>query len=244
MCSILKPLNDDFTSAIDNTTTLTNKVGAFGRSLKDIRAVYSVEGWSGVKNMFANTSESIVTSRDIDMLKSYNAEVAAGVDPTVALKNNMIGASKGAISLAEKAGKAGVDIQSLKVSADSASTSLMGARIAATAFNMAITMGISVAITKIIELCNWLATLHDTQQKNAEDEASNAQQKATDAGNELKDIQSLIDKYKELAAKGKVSFANRDEAREVQEKITKLVGSQAENLDLVNGKLDEQLKKY
>ena len=243
MCSILKPLNDDFTSAIDNTTTLTNRVGAFGRSLKDIRAVYSVEGWSGVKNMFANTSESIVTSRDIDMLKSYNAEVAAGVDPTVALKNNMIGASKGAISLAEKAGKAGVDIQSLKVSADSASTSLMGARIAATAFNMAITMGISIAITKVIELCNWLVNLHDTQQKNAEDEAANAQQKATNADNELKDIQSLIDKYKELAAKGKVSFANRDEAREVQEKITKLVGSQAENLDLVNGKLDEQLKK-
>ena len=104
-------------------------------------------------------------------------------------------------------------------------------------------MGISVAITKIIELCNWLANLHDTQQKNAEDEAANAQQKATDTDNELKDIQSLIDKYKELAAKGKVSFANRDEAREVQEKITKLVGSQAENLDLVNGKLDEQLKK-
>lgn len=243
MCSILKPLNDDFTSAIDNTTTLTNRVGAFGRSLKDIRAVYSVEGWSGVKNMFANTSESIVTSRDIDMLKSYNAEVAAGVDPTVALKNNMIGASKGAISLAEKAGKAGVDIQSLKVSADSASTSLMGARIAATAFNMAITMGISIAITKIIELCSWLANLHDTQQKNAEDEAANAQQKATDANNELKDIQSLIDKYKELAAKGKVSFSDRDKAREIQEKITKLVGDQADNLDLVNGKLDEQLKK-
>lgn len=139
--------------------------------------------------------------------------------------------------------KGTVTMQGLESATGTTTRSLVGAKIAATAFNMAITMGISIAITKIIELCSWLANLHDTQQKNAEDEAANAQQKATDANNELKDIQSLIDKYKELAAKGKVSFSDRDKAREIQEKITKLVGDQADNLDLVNGKLDEQLKK-
>ena len=61
---IFKTINDDFTSAIDNTTTLTNKIGLFGKSLKDIKAVWDVEGWSGVKNMFSLS----ITDRDIEKL--------------------------------------------------------------------------------------------------------------------------------------------------------------------------------
>ncbi|MCH5300211.1 MAG: phage tail tape measure protein [Ruminococcus sp.] len=60
---------------------------------------------------------------------------------------------------------------------------------------------------------------------------------------ESKQLSSLIQKYKELAAADTTDSGTREKIKNIQDEITSLVGSQADNLDLVNGKLDEELAK-
>lgn len=58
-------------------------------------------------------------------------------------------------------------------------------------------------------------------------------------------IEELVEQYKALAEanNGVYDTTTAEEVRGIQNKITDLVGEQAKNLDLVNGKLDDQLEK-
>lgn len=60
-----------------------------------------------------------------------------------------------------------------------------------------------------------------------------------------KSIKELVDEYEALAEAngGAFSGESAEKVRSIQDKITDLVGDQADNLDLVNGKLDEEIKK-
>ena len=60
-----------------------------------------------------------------------------------------------------------------------------------------------------------------------------------------KSIKELADEYEDLAESndGVFSGESAEKVRNIQSKITDLVGDQASNLDLVNGKLDEEIKK-
>ena len=75
-------------------------------------------------------------------------------------------------------------------------------------------------------------------------DAANAEAEAHQ--NNAKSLAELIQEYKELADKnGGGAFDDKaaKEVETIQDKITKLVGAQADNLNLVNGKLDEEIKK-
>lgn len=87
---------------------------------------------------------------------------------------------------------------------------------------------------------------------------SDATKKASEAADELKQtsmeeaqkarekvqsIEDLILKYKELANSENQDSSTRKEIKSIQSQITDLVGNQADNLDLVNGKLDDQISK-
>lgn len=54
-------------------------------------------------------------------------------------------------------------------------------------------------------------------------------------------ISEVLSKYKELAADGIIDTGELETARGLQEQLTALVGKQAENYDLVNGKIEDQI---
>lgn len=56
-------------------------------------------------------------------------------------------------------------------------------------------------------------------------------------------MNDLIAQYSKLASAGDFDSSSREQARSIQDQITELVGSQANNLDLVNGKLDDEVSK-
>ena len=60
---------------------------------------------------------------------------------------------------------------------------------------------------------------------------------------EIKSLDELIRKYEELKSKSVMDSDTREEIKGIQYDIVDLVGSEAKTLDLVNGKLDEQLSK-
>ena len=83
--------------------------------------------------------------------------------------------------------------------------------------------------------------------KEASEEADELKEKSTEesekAQEEIKSVDELIDKYKELAKSDTQDTSVRQQIRDLQGQITDLVGNQADNLDLVNGKLDDEIAK-
>ncbi len=80
-------------------------------------------------------------------------------------------------------------------------------------------------------------------QRQAEEQAQKSKEAANAAKEESSSLTELISKYKELASADKIDTETRAEIKDIQSQISDLVGSQADNLDLVNGKLDEELNK-
>ncbi|RGF60180.1 hypothetical protein DV740_03915 [Roseburia sp. AF02-12] len=78
----------------------------------------------------------------------------------------------------------------------------------------------------------------------AADEAfSDTTEKVQKNEEEAKSLDELISKYKELKESENLDVDSRKEIKEIQNDIADLVGVQASNLDLVNGKLDDEIAK-
>ncbi|MCQ5164509.1 hypothetical protein NE645_00630 [Roseburia hominis] len=78
----------------------------------------------------------------------------------------------------------------------------------------------------------------------AADEAfSDTTEKVQKNEEEAKSLDELVSKYKELKTSGNLDVDGRKEIKELQNDIADLVGVQASNLDLVNGKLDDEISK-
>lgn len=104
---------------------------------------------------------------------------------------------------------------------------------------MVIVKGVQFLVDKFSELAN--AEKHASENANELYNTSNEiVQKNKEETNSLTE---LISKYKELKNNGDLDLDTRKEIKVIQNDIAELVGSQAKNLDLVNGKLDDELQK-
>ena len=103
---------------------------------------------------------------------------------------------------------------------------------------------ISVAtVTTVVSLLVMAINAVDTAQKQA---AANAQAAASKAQTQAEKIKDLVEQYEELAKAQSAegwTVEQRKKVETIQSSITSLVGEEAKNLDLVNGKLDEQYGK-
>ena len=95
------------------------------------------------------------------------------------------------------------------------------------------------AITALVGVINGAS---EAAREAAEQSAEKSKELINKNKEKLSSLDDLVSKYKELAESDKTDSANRESIKKIQDEITQLVGSQAENLDLVNGKLKEQLK--
>lgn len=119
----------------------------------------------------------------------------------------------------------------------------VGLQLATTAMNMAITAGVSWLISKGIEGINYLINRREIAFEKAKEEADEAQKLTEEYKAENQQLNELISKYKQLAESENADSPEvRAEISDIQSEITEMVGQQAENLDLVNGKLDKELE--
>lgn len=139
--------------------------------------------------------------------------------------------------------KGKASMEGLKNAQNVAKTSTIGLTIAQTALNMAISMGLMVAISLAIKGFDKLVNSAKRASEAADEAFSETNDKVQEYDNELKSLDELIAKYKELKESGNLDLEGRKEIKEIQNDIADLVGTQAKNLDLVNGKLDDEIKK-
>ncbi len=109
-------------------------------------------------------------------------------------------------------------------------------------------MGISASATQIaisaLTAAISIGIIFYQRWKQAQEEKRQAMDDAAKSANEeRKALSALIDEYKRLAASGNIDEGSRETVKNLQQQITDLVGDQADNLDLVNGKLDDQITK-
>ena len=119
----------------------------------------------------------------------------------------------------------------------------IGLQVATAALNAAITMGLSFAIQAVVSGLDNLIHYAERASEAADELKEKNMEEAKAAQEEVEKLDELIAKYKELAESENQDSSTRNEIKEIQSDIVDLVGAQARNIDLVNGKLDEQYEK-
>lgn len=119
----------------------------------------------------------------------------------------------------------------------------MALELATTALNAAISFGIgaaiSAAIAGITALINHYSNLREKNEEAAEQfkQTSDAIQEQT---NKIKELQKVVENEKSTSGE---LYDARSDLLDIQREIIDTYGKQAEGIDLVNGKLDEEIEK-
>lgn len=131
-------------------------------------------------------------------------------------------------------------IGNLSIGAKAGQVALKGLALAG---NMVAGALIGLVLSAIVNGLNDLTHAAENASKAADELYDKSNEKVEKNKEELESLDELIEKYKTLRNSNDTDVNTRKEIQEVQYKIADLVGEQAKNLDLVNGKLDDQLDK-
>ena len=233
--------------------TIDNELKVFGKTiltttehLKNLETVsatvYNKNGKFTLEGLAVNTSQSVSNFTKLsNAFKVYNNNLNKSTQlqnayiKAVGNQNNSLGNYLAGLNGA-KASMGGY-IKSLI----SAKAATIGLEIASTALNMALSLGVSLAISAIISQISKLIT--------AQEDARKKSLELTNSYKEQKDsLDSQIEKYKELKESLDNGNLSTNEVRSVKEQLLEIqkslidsYGTEASNLDLVNGKYREQL---
>lgn len=200
----------------------TGNLDISDKTKKDLETLKDLQGTTGaagdLKSLFSDIDEDFSKFLDKvdmsgDVFKQYQTHMKKNQEST---------------SLFSRASKAaGITLKEL------------GAILGSMAATWAIGEVISLAITGLDKFAN-----SAKRASEAADEAfSDTNEKVQKNEEEAKSLDELISKYKELKTSENLDVDGRKEIKEIQNDIADLVGVQASNLDLVNGKLDDELSK-
>ena len=233
---------------------LPTTIGAITLALSALGKNAGIFSMSGNKlQVFGKSFKQLITdfksTRNIDFkaLTNFNNAINSGVPKIQAYKEHISGMSdntrKAAVSIAS--GSKTIDdfgnkTKSLGIGAKAAAVGVTALNVA---MNMLISMGVSLAIQGIITGLDNLINRQEKAAEKAKELADNSRDTAQKQAEETNTLTTLIARYKELASSETQDSSTRSEILSIQSQITALVGDQAGGLDLVNGKLDEQISK-
>lgn len=217
-------------------TALSTKNKGFFRFLQP-----DGDGKSGIKALLGSNiftaSKASIPSNLKDIFSDYNAAATQAGNLTDALKVKITELSNGNRDLSRYltnlGGKATASIDAYTASLDAAGKQTVILNLKTIALNAALSLAIAGAIAGISYL------VHRTEE---------LQQKAISSADELQrtteSLTTLTQQYKDLyeANGGTWNPTTLETVRDIQSQIVDLVGEQGSQIDLVNGKLDDQLK--
>ena len=223
-----------------------NKFGILKTSYADIINALKSDGLRGALNsVWAGNG---ITKSDVENIKKYNALIDEGVNGQSAFYRTMLSSSKGAKELVASCNGFAVSQKKIDAATKNSTSSLiankaamLGMKAAAIALNAALTMGLSFAISKLCEGLDYLINYSERASEEARGRAQESRQTAAAHLDECKTIDDLIQKYRELADGDMRNVETREQIADIQKQIVDLFGNEAEGIDLVNGKLEDQL---
>ena len=184
--------------------------------------------------------QNLLSDSDISAIKAYNAEIDKCVTSQTAFNRTMLNTSQQAQNVVAAANGNKVALEGMTKASKAAE---LGMKALSIAGNMIATMVISLVLSEAISWLNDLAHAEENARKRSEELTSSYE-------DEKKNIDDSIAKYKELSEKLNDSSLSTSEVKSikeqllsVQDQLNKKYGAEATQIDLVNGKYDEQIKK-
>ncbi|MBO6289152.1 MAG: hypothetical protein J6N45_02360, partial [Alphaproteobacteria bacterium] len=224
-----------------------NQFQVFGKSIKqistDFNSLKQINLGAGINSIFAPAE----TNQSLIALQNFSKAIDSGVPKVQAYKQYISGMSaetrRAAVDIASGAKTVEDFGRSAQSSGIKAKVAAVGVTVLNAAMNMLITMGISAAITGIIRGLDELIHHQEKAAEKAKEMAHNSRDAAQAQAERTDNLSSLISKYEELASSENQDSSTRSEILSIQDQIVSLVGAEGSQIDLVNGKLDEQLQK-
>ena len=249
----LKGLIENLTSFIDLLDNVVNKFGTLPTLLATISGGMALSGRGLLKFDVNNGTFSLLNKNVIGLKDNYTQlQTAIGRYNSLSTKsasfqtayNNALAKSNSSIGkylsgLNGATASIGGYAKHLVV----AKAKTIGLQVATTALNVALTMGLSIAIQAIATKLSDLVHAQKNASESAHELAQESKEEAKSQRERVDSINELIAKYKELANSDTQDTDTRNQIKEIQNEIVNLVGNQAGNIDLVNGKLDTELEK-
>lgn len=255
------------TEIIKSLGMLPGLIGAVGgiHSAASNRGLFQIDetkdwGGSGIgitffRNMTKSMEEFAKQAKiDVACLQQFEDAVASGSYKAENFDQILTGASERARTYAVETQGAKESTQAFKASQDAIVKSMghvnIKAKLAAVgvqalniALNTLIWMGVGAAINLAAVGFDKLANATSHAGEKADEFTRRQKELASAAAEEVSSLDELIAKYEQLRSGEYVNAETSQQIRDIQNEITALVGTQVNYLDLVNGKLDEELKK-
>ena len=219
----------------------------FGKNIKqvvsDFKSLKQISTGAGVNSIFSSPE----SNQSLIALQNFSKAIDSGVPKVQAYKQHISGMGeatrKAAVQIASGSKSVNDLGKSAKASGIAAKAAAVGVTALNIAMNMLITMGISAVIQGIITGLDNLIHYEEKAAEKSKEIAQSSRDAAQKQAEQTDSLSSLIVKYKELAENDVQDASTRDEILDIQNQIVDLVGDEASGIDLVNGKLDEQIAK-
>ena len=206
-----------------------------GNNSKDVKALlgYSKE-LATINEAQANGLIDIKQNNEL-AAKAYETHIASVEGLSESTKSTAKAMQSGAVSAKGFADSAGAIGAGAKVAA-------VGLKALSIAANMLFNMAIAAVITAIIKGIDNFIHRAEIAAEKAREAAKAAMDVAAEQEESYASLISLVDEYRSLSASGQIDTANLEKARDIQNQIVQIVGSQVDGMDLVNGASKAQLE--
>lgn len=254
-----KQMVDNLTSLLEIINSLTKSIGGLGTAFTAFMAYKGLRGqgifdifrtgatsiWGGVKNFF---TQPILSQKGIDLgltqdsiqrLNQYNNLIKQNVSITSAYHQTMRGADDATKLAARSIANGSVQMNELTIASKAAA---IGMNMLNAAMNIGVTLVVSYGITQLVKKMDELIVTEEEAKQQHDELVQSIKSNIAQHNAEQKEIQSLLAEYKSYGEYTSYTAEQKEQLKSIQEQLIDTYGLEAEGIDLVNGKYEEQNK--
>ena len=236
---------DKFSGNIgDVLDTAIEKVGEFTSRIENGKLGDKMEH---LANSAGDAAEQLLDLAG-DVLPLFFGMLADGLNFVLEFRNEIgavvtaVIAFKGAMAIGNVISAAVTAIKSFSLAAEIATAKQIALNAAAAANPYVLVASALAALTIGIFAFSNAADKAADEIKSLHEEAKNLNAEAEKSKQEAENISDLADEYKELAGQEKLTADEKERLQEIQDDLVTKYGFEASEIDLVNGKYEEQLE--
>lgn len=244
-------LKSDFLKGVVDTGTklveILDKIVSMGGSLSTVAGTIGViAGTKGTSFRNLLSQKATISTDDVAALRQYNTLLGQGMSVADASAQALANSSNAARQLAASANGAAVAETTLATAENRVTLATKAATVAKTAFNAVMSVGINLlvvaGITAITKAFDVLITTEEEAKQQFEETVNVFNANAEKLNEEAKTLDTLKAEYLEIITSTGNLSDEKERLSSIQDEITSKYKDEADGIDLVNGKLSDNIK--
>lgn len=232
-----------FTTIESDLSKTGKSLAIFGKEWRNV--VNDITNVKGIKNKFKAVFSNSITNDDIVRLREYNHLIEKGQNPQSAFYRTLRHSSAAAQDLAMNANGVAVSEETLTAATNQLTFAQKASTVASKAFGIALkaalNIGFALAINAIISGITYLVNKQEELKQKHEEEIQKSKELVETLKEENTTLETIIDKYSELSKKTGLTADEKETLHDYQKQLVETYGKEASGIDLVNGKLENNL---